>query len=79
MRKYRIEYTRGEKKVSVIRKAESATEAVRKYCDQYDYIPEVHLVGDTSSGMEWAEVHVSQQEYCSSPTWIFDATATVIE
>ena len=57
--RYRIKYHRGGKPVTVYRHADSATEAVEKLCDQYEWRESLDLYDADTRGLEWSRHKVA--------------------
>ena len=74
---YKISYQRGERTVTLHRKAESASQAVEKLAWQYGQrYTKVRLVDADTRGQEWAEVSVFSDRGCQD--WIYTALAVRI-
>lgn len=75
MDRYIISYERNHRDVRLVRRANSAHEALEIFAQQYGFLLNIYLVDPDTMGHVWAEAHIYTCDVYGYRVWLFTALA----
>lgn len=75
MDRYIISYERNNREVRLVRRANSAHEALEIFAQQYGFLLNMNQVDADTRGHVWAEAHIYTNDEYGYKVWLFTALA----